>query len=74
MRRAEGGVKIVGVFRVKNHDFTPKIIFFPILGGAGGAGCTPPGSAPDLEYLQINDDDKSGVHLSAILRFDFFCH
>jgi hypothetical protein len=30
---AEGGAKIVGVFRVKNHDFTPKkIIFFPILG------------------------------------------
>jgi hypothetical protein len=24
MRRAEGGAKIVGVFRVKNHDFTPK--------------------------------------------------
>ena len=22
--RAEGGAKIVGVFRVKNHDFTPK--------------------------------------------------
>ena len=28
-RRAEGGAKIFGVFRVKNHDFTPKkIIFF----------------------------------------------
>jgi hypothetical protein len=24
LRRAEGGAKIVGVFRVKNHDFTPK--------------------------------------------------
>ena len=24
MRRAEGGVKIFGVFRVKIHDFTPK--------------------------------------------------
>jgi len=22
---AEGGTKIVGVFRVKNHDFTPKL-------------------------------------------------
>ena len=32
-----------GVFRVKNHDFTPKkiIIFFPIVGGAR-AGCAPP--------------------------------
>jgi hypothetical protein len=24
LRRAEGCTKIVGVFRVKNHDFTPK--------------------------------------------------
>ena len=31
--RAEGGANILGVFRVNNHDFTPKIIFFPILGG-----------------------------------------
>jgi hypothetical protein len=31
LRQAEGGAKIVGVFRVKNHDFTPKNhIFFPI--------------------------------------------
>jgi hypothetical protein len=24
LRRAEGGTKIFGVFRVKNYDFTPK--------------------------------------------------
>ena len=24
LRRAEGGAKFVGVFRVKNHDFTPN--------------------------------------------------
>ena len=24
LHRAKGGAKIVGVFRVKNHDFTPK--------------------------------------------------
>ena len=24
LHRADGGTKIVGVFRVKNHDFTPK--------------------------------------------------
>ena len=24
LRRAEGGAKFFGVFRVKNHDFTPK--------------------------------------------------
>ena len=34
MRRAEGGANIFGVFRVKNHDFTPKNHIFPILGGA----------------------------------------
>ena len=29
LRRAEGGAKIFGLFRVKNHDFTPKNpIFF----------------------------------------------
>ena len=33
LRRAEGGAKIYGVFRVKNHDFTPKNHIFPILGG-----------------------------------------
>ena len=40
MCRAEGGAKIVEIFRVKNHDFTPKKHFFPILRGAR-AGCSP---------------------------------
>ena len=31
---------LFGVFRMKNHDFTQKIIFFPILGPP-----PPPGSA-----------------------------
>jgi hypothetical protein len=34
LRRTEGGAKIFGVFRVKNHDFTPKNHIFPILGEA----------------------------------------
>ena len=29
-----GGANIFGVFRVKNHDFTPKNHIFSILGGA----------------------------------------
>ena len=33
LRRTEGGAKIVGVFRVKNHDFTPKNHFFSNCGG-----------------------------------------
>ena len=30
LRRAEGGAKIFGVLRVKNHDFTPKNHFFQL--------------------------------------------
>jgi hypothetical protein len=37
---AEGGTKIFGVFRVKNHDYTPKNhIFFNFMGVR--AMCTP---------------------------------
>jgi hypothetical protein len=44
LRRAEEGTKNFGVFRVKNHDFTPKNhIFSNFRGGGGGhAGCAPP--------------------------------
>ena len=34
MRRAEGGAKIVGVFRVKNHDLPPKNYIFSNFMGA----------------------------------------
>jgi hypothetical protein len=32
LRRAEGGAKFFGIFRVKNHDFTPKksYLFTPL--------------------------------------------
>ena len=33
LRRAEGGANIFGVFRVKNHDFTPKNLIFSNCGG-----------------------------------------
>ena len=33
LHRAEGGANIFGVFRVKNHDFTPQNHIFPVLGG-----------------------------------------
>jgi hypothetical protein len=33
MRREEGGANIFGVFRVKNHDFTPKNHICPIVEG-----------------------------------------
>ena len=31
--RTEGGAKIFGVFRVKNHDYTPKNLIFSNCGG-----------------------------------------
>jgi hypothetical protein len=48
LHRGEGGAKIFGVFRVKNHDFTPKNHIFSncFLGGRGPGAPPPPGSAP----------------------------
>ena len=49
LRRAVGGPKLFGEFRVKNHDFTQKNhIFSNFRGGGGGAPGAPlPGSAPE---------------------------
>ena len=38
LRRAEGGANIFGVFRVKNHDFTPKNHIFSNSRGGGAPG------------------------------------
>ena len=47
LRRAVGGAKSFGVFRVKNHDFTPKFFIFSNFRGEGRAsGAPPPESAP----------------------------
>ena len=45
---AEGGAKNFGVFRVKNHDFTPKNLIFSNFRGGGAPGAPPSGSAPEL--------------------------
>ena len=42
LRRAEGGAKILEVFRVKNHDFTPTNHIFSNFRG----GCAPPPPTP----------------------------
>ena len=48
--RAEEDGKIVGVFRVKNYDFTPKNhIYFSILGGARRV--RPPPLDPSLRSI-----------------------
>jgi hypothetical protein len=39
--RAEGGAKILGVFRVKNHDFTPKNHIFSNLRERGARRVRP---------------------------------
>jgi hypothetical protein len=39
LRRAEGGAKIFGVFRVKNHDFTPKKSYFSNFRGGARNFC-----------------------------------
>ena len=51
MRRAEGGAKMFRVFRVKNHDFTPKkSFFFQFFLGWGAPGAPSPPLNPPL-YL-----------------------
>ena len=49
---AKGGAKIFGVFRVKNHDFTPKNHIFSNFRGGGGRapGESPPESAPEFYW------------------------
>jgi hypothetical protein len=50
LRRAEGGAKNFGVFRVKNHDFTPKNnIFSNFRGGGARRVRPPPESAPEVK-------------------------
>ena len=46
LRRAEGGSKMFGVFRVKNHDFTQKNLIFSDCGGM-----RPPPPASETHYL-----------------------
>ena len=65
LRRAEGGANMFGVFRVKNHEFTPKkIIFFPILGEGGRERRPPPGSTPDQHFNLNEMVTKLNLHLS----------
>jgi hypothetical protein len=47
LRRAEGGAKIFGVSRVKNHDFTPKNHIFSIAEGG----------AKILEVFRVKNHD-----------------
>ena len=46
LRRAEGGANFFLVFRVKNHDFTPKNHIFSNFKGGGAPGAPPPLDPP----------------------------
>jgi hypothetical protein len=50
---AEGGAKIVGVFRVKNHDFTPKNHIFSNFRG-GARRVRPPPLDPPLLIAYVS--------------------
>jgi hypothetical protein len=52
LRRVEGGTKIFGVFRVKNHDFTPKNHIFSNFRGGGTSQVHPPLDPPLMIYLK----------------------
>ena len=54
LRRAEGGAKIVGVFRVKNHDYTPKNHIFSNFRGGARAGCAPPSWIRPCVFIRVN--------------------
>ena len=68
LRRAEGGAKICGVFRVKNHDFTQKNHIFSNFRGGGAPGAPPPpppGAAPVLNvkiFLCVNRNTAWSRH------------
>ena len=53
LRRAEGGANIFGVFRVKNHDFTPKDHIFSNFRGEARAPGTPPPLDPLLGRVMV---------------------
>ena len=62
LRRAEGGARIVGVFRVKNHDFTPKNNIFSNFRVGARAGCDlPTGSAPGTSIQKLINIDRRKV-------------
>jgi hypothetical protein len=58
LRRAEGGAKILGVFHVKNHDFTPKNHIFSNYRGRALGAPPPPGSAPVNSYITSSFVEK----------------
>jgi hypothetical protein len=57
----EGGAKILGVFRVKNHDFTPKNLIFSNFRGEGHA----PGTKKDKR----TNNDLQNIHIKLKMEY-----
>ena len=77
LRRAEGGSKIFGVSRVKNHDFTPKnhIFFnFRVWGGGGGAPAARPLDPPLNSYIYDTFNIISLYYINLLSLFCLFSH
>ena len=75
LRRAEGGAKVFGVFRVKNNDFTPKNhIFSNYRGGAPSAPPPPPWIRPwvveSFVYLIVPKPVQGGSERNAVKDVD----
>jgi hypothetical protein len=72
LRRAEGGAKVFGVFRVKNHEFTPKNHIFSNF--RGGAHCAPPWIRPwvveSFVYLIVPKSVQGGSERNAVKDVD----
>jgi ABC-type nickel/cobalt efflux system permease component RcnA len=57
LRREEGGAKMFGVFRVKNHDFTPKKSYFFQFEGRHAPGAPPPPVSAPASFNQCLGND-----------------
>ena len=80
MHRAEGGAKFFGVFRVKNHDFTPKNHIFSKFRGARAPGARPwirPCERYKFTYLLVRELRKqvtlNECHLNIFYSI-FYCN
>ena len=59
---------IFGVFRVKNHDFTPKNYIFSNFMGEGVGGGAHPGSVPGASIQKlINIDRRKLVEILVLI-------
>jgi hypothetical protein len=73
LRRAEGGAKVFGVFRVKNHEFTPKNHMFSNFRG-GRRVRPPPWIRPwvveSFVYLIVPKSVQGGSERNAVKDVD----